>query len=146
MFDLNWILEHDSSYRYQLLDRMRSDCDYYLGNGRVFGNHLWAGTVPEQIETMKAIWDSFEEKPEWLTWDQIEAYETKMTGTTYIQKGDRIETPRFLNVVIADVLFRSDAREQGFNEPTHYEDPAYDIFGKHVGENRMVFAAVVKYE
>jgi len=144
--DLNTVLERDEKFRYQLLDRMRSDCDYYLGNGRVFGNHLWAGTVPEQIKAMKAIWNSFEEKPEWLTWAQIEDYEKKMTETTYMKKGDIVETPRFLNVKIEDVLPRICAREQGFTEPTHYNDPNYDIFGKHIGKDEMIFAAVIKYE
>lgn len=35
MFDLDWILNREKKFRYQLLDRMRSDCDYYLGNGRM---------------------------------------------------------------------------------------------------------------
>ena len=146
MFDLEWILEHEKEYRYQMLDRMRSDCKYYLGNGRIFGNHLWAGTVPEQIEYMKAIWNSFEEKPEWLTWEQIEAYEKKMTEGTYLKKGDHVETPLFHEVEIAEILFRSDARERGYTEPTNYENPSYDIYGKNLGDNRKAFAAVLKYE
>ena len=60
--DLNEVLTRGEKFRYQLLDRMRSDCDYYLGNGRIYGNHLWAGNVPEQIEYMKAIWNSFSGK------------------------------------------------------------------------------------
>jgi len=129
-----------------MLDRMRTDCAYYLGNGRIFGNHLWAGNVSDQIEYMKAIWESFDEKPEWLTWEQIEAYEKKMTESTYLKRGDYVETPRFLRVKVSEILFRNDAREQGFTEPMHYENPDYDIFGKCLGENRMVFAAVLKYE
>lgn len=82
MYDLNWILEHDNKYRYQLLGRMRMDCDYYLGNGQIYGNHLWAGNdnEQEQIEYMKAIWNSFpaDGKPEWLTYEQILEYEEKM--------------------------------------------------------------------
>lgn len=37
----NW----DGTLRYMLLDRMRSDCDYFLGYGRFYANHLWAGNV-----------------------------------------------------------------------------------------------------
>jgi len=142
--DLQNVLTRDDRFRYQLLDRMKSDCEYYLGNGRVFGNHLWAETVPEQIEAMKAIWDSFDEKPEWLTSEQIEDYEKRMSEAPYFQKGDWAETPRFLRVKIDKVLFETDAYKQGYNEPTHYEDPNYNIFGKCIGENRMIFAAVVK--
>jgi len=82
MYDLEWILDHDERYRYQLLDRMRMDCNYYLGNGRIYGNHLWAGNDNEkgQIEFMKAIWTSFPDdgKPKWLTYEQILEFEEKM--------------------------------------------------------------------
>lgn len=40
--ELPEILSKDLKFRYMLLDRMRMDCDYYLGNGRLYGNHLWA--------------------------------------------------------------------------------------------------------
>ena len=80
MFDLDWILGRSESYQYQLLDRMRMDCDYYLENGQIYGNHLWAVSEKEQIAYMKAIWNNFAEdkKPEWLTWDAILEYEKKM--------------------------------------------------------------------
>jgi len=62
-----------------------------------------------------------------------------------MQKGDWVKTPRFLRVEIKDVLTPKEAREQGFVEPTHYwDDPDYDIFGKHIDTNRMIFAAVIK--
>ena len=62
-----------------------------------------------------------------------------------MKKGDFINTPRFLKVKISDILTPKEAREQGFIEPTHYSnDPEYNIFGKHIGTNRMIFAAVKK--
>ncbi|MCL2494803.1 MAG: hypothetical protein FWE98_04010 [Oscillospiraceae bacterium] len=62
-----------------------------------------------------------------------------------MQKGDTIRTPRFLTVEISTVLGRAEAWEQGFREPTHYcDDPAFDVYGKHTGTNRMIFAAVAK--
>jgi len=62
-----------------------------------------------------------------------------------MQKGDTIRTPRFLNVEISNVLSNAEAHTQGFTEPTHYYDsPGYDIYGKHTGVNRMIFAAVEK--
>ena len=63
-----------------------------------------------------------------------------------INKGDLIETPRFLQVRIEDVLTETEAREQGYTEPTHYKNAEYKILGKHIGINRMVFAAVAKEE
>lgn len=80
MLDLDWVLSRDKHFRYQLLDRMRSDCDYYLGYGNRHPKYLWAGSEKEQIDTMKALWLSFSEenKPEWLTLERIEAYEKEM--------------------------------------------------------------------
>lgn len=87
MCDINWILSRDEQFRYQLLGRMKMDCDYYLGAGQQCGNHLWAVSETEQIEYMKAIWNSFpaDGKPEWLTFEQILDYETKM-GTLITEK------------------------------------------------------------
>ena len=62
-----------------------------------------------------------------------------------MQQGDTIYTPRFCTVEIKEVLGRAEAWEQGFTEPTHYDkDPAFDIYGKVTGTNRMIFAAVAK--
>lgn len=74
------LLHHDKSFRYQLLDRMRSDCDYFLGYGNRCSKHLWAGNEKEQIACMKALWESFgpDEKPYFLSMEQIQEYEKKM--------------------------------------------------------------------
>ena len=78
------------SFRYQLLDRMRQDCLYYLTYGGRQAKYLWANEETEHIENMKAIYNSFPEdkRPEWLTMDEIEAYERKiMAGTQeYMRK------------------------------------------------------------
>lgn len=67
-------------FEYQLLDRLKMDCDYYLGNGNRYAKHLWAGNEKEQIEKMKELYNIFPEdqKPEWLTLEQIEEYEKQM--------------------------------------------------------------------
>ncbi|BES53114.1 hypothetical protein [Aeromonas phage phiWae14] len=72
--------EADAEFKYILLSRMKSDCEYFLGFGNRSTRALWAGNVVEQIEGMKALWNSFDTKPEWLTMEQIEEYETKMKG------------------------------------------------------------------
>lgn len=75
----------DSQFRYMLLDRMRLDCDCLLGN---VANHLWAGNITDQIGYMKALWESFpaDEKPEWLTMEQINEYEQKMSQASNFKK------------------------------------------------------------
>lgn len=74
------LLKRDETYRYQLLDRMRSDCEYYLGNGHRNYRQLWAEDEREQIEVMKLLYDSFPDgkKPEWLSRTDIENYEKQM--------------------------------------------------------------------
>lgn len=66
--------------QYQMLGRLKSDCDYYLGFGFRNPNRLWAGTEINQIKEMKTLWLGFSEaeKPEWLTWEQILDYEKQM--------------------------------------------------------------------
>ena len=63
---------------YELLYRLKSDCDYFLGNGDGFEGHLWAGSVDKQIAKMRELYDQLEEKPEWLTSEDIDRYEEEM--------------------------------------------------------------------
>ncbi len=53
------------------LDRMRNDCNYFLGNGNSYEGHLWGGSVEVICDEMERIWNSLEENPEWLTLEQI---------------------------------------------------------------------------
>ena len=71
--------KYEPRFRYMMLDRLRTDCEYYLRiNGSA--NCLWADDEKKQIQTMKNIWTSFREweKPEWLTWEDILEFEKKM--------------------------------------------------------------------
>lgn len=74
------IATHDEQYRYMLLDRMRTDCAYFLGNGNRHVKYLWAGNIEDQIADMKMLWNSFkpDDKPEWLTMADIENLEKRM--------------------------------------------------------------------
>lgn len=74
---------YDESFRYQMLDRLRSDCNYYLGYGNRSANALWArGDEAGQILHMVALYQSFpdDKKPEWLTADDIESFAVQMLG------------------------------------------------------------------
>lgn len=76
-----WFLDSEPKYRYMLLSRMKQDCEYYLGYGNRNPNNLCAGNEKDQIDEMKALWNSFpeEDKPEWLTWDELLDYAQKMS-------------------------------------------------------------------
>ena len=76
----NDLLNHDAKFRYQMLSRMQQDCEYFLGYGNGYEPRLWAGNVEDQIKYMKDLWNSFDddEKPEWLSMEDIEKYEKDM--------------------------------------------------------------------
>lgn len=70
----------EEKFNYQLLDRLRTDCEYYLGNGNRCKKYLWSQNEQEQINKMKELYNSFadDKKPEWLTMEQILTYEQLM--------------------------------------------------------------------
>ena len=77
---LDDIVNRDLRFRYMLLSRLQSDCDYYLNYGNRFPGCLWAGNEQRQIEAMIKLHESFnkDEKPEWLTMEEILEYDKKM--------------------------------------------------------------------
>lgn len=66
------------SFKYQMLGRLKSDCEYFLGNGNRYSGSLYMKNVNDQIEAMEKIWNILKEKPEWLTLDQIKEFKNKM--------------------------------------------------------------------
>lgn len=70
------------SFDYQMLGRLQSDCDYYLGHGNRSERNLWAGSVDDQIKEMKRLWNKVPIKPEWLSMEDILEYEKKMNVGT----------------------------------------------------------------
>jgi len=75
---LQEVLNRDEQFRYMLLGRLEEDCKFYLGYGARNPKKLWALEEKEHIQYMKALHNSFEEKPEWLSYNQIEKYEKEM--------------------------------------------------------------------
>lgn len=74
------ILQHDLKFRYMLLSRLQSDCEYYLNYGGRSVKSLWAGDEQRQIDYMILLHNSFkeDEKPQWLTMDEILEYQKRM--------------------------------------------------------------------
>lgn len=110
--NLKQILSYEPRDRNMILDRMRIDCEYYLGLGDAEAKYLWGGSVKEHMEFMKAIYDSFaeDEKPEWLTTEQISSYESKMNSkrifnlyrwriTTNARSEEHLKDPVRFNVI-----------------------------------------------
>ena len=54
----------DEGYPYAMLDRMKSDCEYYLGYGNRSSKYLWGKDPKQHIEIMRAIYNRLDPKPE----------------------------------------------------------------------------------
>lgn len=76
-------VRHPREFDYMMLSRYKSDCDYFLGYGNGYEGHLYFKEVNEHCNEMKKLYESFadEDKPEWLTAEQIEEYRVKMIET-----------------------------------------------------------------
>ena len=76
--------EPADSYKYMLLDRLRTDCDYFLGYGGRNAAGLWSHSVGTHINCMLMIYDSFPDadRPEWITREQILEYGQRMKEPT----------------------------------------------------------------
>ena len=84
--------DHDKP-NYMMLSRLKSDCDYYLGNGNRNPRNLWAGDEAKQIAKMREYYDKVPEEPEWLTKEDIDSYEDKMINGSEDSPENHIENP-----------------------------------------------------
>ena len=77
------VLQHDLKFRYMLLGRLQATVNIILALETKSSRRLWAGSEKAQIEYMTKIHDSFREneKPEWLTMEQIKEYSNAMEVT-----------------------------------------------------------------
>ena len=116
--------EQDTSFSYQLLSRLQSDCEYFLGAGQGHEKHLWAGNVKNQIAKMWELYNAVLEKPNWLTAQDIERYEKQMAGAE--QKAASIDMPITpvpdLNVQPTDIQTTSFATTLDEEEISHLID------------------------
>lgn len=95
----------DLEYKYMLLDRLKQDCEYFLGNGNGNEKQLWAGSIDDQINEMRKIWNNLDEKPEWLTMDDIDKYEKKMKEYNKdIKTEDLSDKDKFLAHILNGVI------------------------------------------
>ena len=53
-----------------------------------------------------------------------------------LKKGSGVYTPRFCTVVIKEVFASAEeAKQEGYQEPTFYDDPDYGIRGRSIDVN-----------
>lgn len=95
---------NQDEYNYMLLDRLKQDCEYYLGNGNRNAKHLWAGNVDGQIAKMKELYNKLSKKPEWLSMKDIENYEKEMKRDTKADLNESLEMNEDIKTKILDYL------------------------------------------
>lgn len=116
----------DHSGDYVLLDRLRADCDYFLGAGGRSEKHLWAGNVHAQIKKMRELYDALPEKPEWLTTEAIDRYAAQMAAPYQVAAYHHFENG-FDDKLDYQTLEEAEAAAQGYVAGTMEEDGfAYD--------------------
>ena len=109
-----------------LLDRLRADCDYFLGAGGRSEKHLWAGNVHAQIKKIRELYVALPEKPEWLTTEAIDRYAAQMAARYQVAAYHHFENG-FDDKLDYQTLEEAEAAAQGYVAGTMEEDGfAYD--------------------
>ena len=127
----------DHSGDYVLLDRLRADCDYFLGAGGRSEKHLWAGSVYAQIKKMRELYDALPEKPEWLTTEAIDRYAAQMAAPYQVAAYHHFENG-FDDKLDYQTLEEAEAAAQGYVDGTMEEDGfAYDGAAVYDAETRQ---------
>ena len=127
----------DHSADYVLLDRLRADCQYFLGAGGRSEKHLWAGNVHAQIKKMRELYDALSEKPEWLTTEAIDRYAAQMAAPYQVAAYHHFENG-FDDKLDYQTLEEAEAAAQGYVAGTMEEDGfAYDGAAVYDAETRQ---------
>ena len=117
-------LEQNPDYR--LLDRLRADCEYFLGAGNRADKHLWAGNVRAHIAKMRELYDTLPEKPEWLTKEAIDDYAERMAPPYQVVAYHHFENG-FDDKLDYQTLAEAETAAQGYVDGTMESDGfAYD--------------------
>ena len=127
----------DHNGDYVLLDRLRADCDYFLGAGGRSEKHLWAGSVYAQIKKMRELYDTLSEKPEWLTAEAIDRYAAQMAAPYQVAAYHHFENG-FDDKLDYQTLEEAEAAAQGYVAGTMEEDGfVYDGAAVYDAETRQ---------
>ena len=78
---LNDITKSSIEFQYSMLGRLKTDCEYFLGNGNRHVKHLWALDASDHVGLVKALFNHLEsngKKIEWLSIEDILKFEKEM--------------------------------------------------------------------
>lgn len=152
-------LEMTLEEKYKFLGRMKSDCEYYLGEGMKQVSALWGKSVDNHLKYMKELFFSIpgEKRPEWLTYQDILDFSEKMdhrpviTAETLGLSGARFitlsGTPANRKLRQRDEVFftieKRTYREKEGNRAFHYGPKEYG-YVKVSPEMRKIFDTLFK--
>lgn len=73
-------MRNPKRFEYMMLSRLQSDCKTHLQDNCHPSCRIKEENKAGIIEEMKRLWNQFteEEKPKWITWEEILNYETKI--------------------------------------------------------------------
>lgn len=124
--DFVFVVENISKMFITAPDRLRADCDYFLGAGGRSEKHLWAGNVHAQIKKCGSCMTPLLEKPEWLTAEAIDRYAAQMAAPYRLQPITILKTALTISWTIKHWKKR-EAAAQGYVAGTMESDGfAYD--------------------
>ena len=69
--------EESDTFKYQMLSRLQSDCEYAIKTDHSLHN-LWGKTVAAHIAYMRKLYNELSVKPEWITPADIDSYEKEL--------------------------------------------------------------------
>lgn len=86
-------MEKEQKNDYAMLNRLQSDCEYFLNWGNGSESVLYYKNVEDHISEMKKLWNELVKKPKWLTYEEIEQYEKNMQKL----KSGEIKKPEWMS-------------------------------------------------
>lgn len=119
-------LESNDKFRYMLLDRCKQDCEYFLNNNGYEGS-LWGKSVEEHIKTMRDLFNSFSEKPDWISKEDIDKYEQDMLALRD-SKSELTENTKYAYATKSWEDMLDELKNDGFDiDPIYIDDPKEKI-------------------
>lgn len=135
----------DKSFPYKMLSRLESDFKYILGTLRqnspdrkldlnVVNKYLWFNDIDKQIALMKGIYERLDEKPEWISEEEIEEYGNQLKEVIRTEKveenlneamfkvGDVLKTKDGEEIKIKDVRIVKNAQTNSYEVAVQYTD------------------------
>ena len=103
------IIEEGTEFNYMLLSRLQHDNDYYLDMGNRNPKILWAGNEKDQIAKMKELYNKIEEKPEWISMEDIENYEKHMVDAEFVEESEGYSNKTLGTLMLTKDDFKSDS-------------------------------------